>query len=104
METFNFLPNPSGFNSSVLFHLPVISRSYEVNQSCIDLPKHRLIYQQFEPFKESATAFILSISYSQVILFTLCVAWALGPVISKGPGVSNAVYHGYRSWIEPTFL
>jgi hypothetical protein len=43
-----------------------------------------------------------SISCTHIVVLILCIAWALEPLFEKRPAVTNAVYHGYSSWLEPT--
>lgn len=104
METFGFLPKTSTLNASVLSQLSVFTRNMHINQSGVPISGHGEIAQQILPFKAGLNSFFSTISYSQAALIVLCVAWALGPVLKSRPGVTNAVYHGYRSWLEPTFL
>lgn len=104
METFSFLPKSGALNSSVLSHLPSLGRTLHINQSNIAFSGNSLFYEQIVPIKNTVAAFLAPFSYAQIVTFVLCVAWALGPIIRKRPGVTNAAYHGYRSWLEPTFL
>jgi hypothetical protein len=52
------------------------------------------------------TNLISSLSYTptQIVLLIICVAWATEPLFRNRPAVTNAVYHGYRSWLEPTIF
>lgn len=104
METFSFLPKSSALNASILSHFPSFGRSLHLNHSSVHLSKPEGLYGQLIPIKDTVTSFLASLSYAQLLIFAVCVAWALGPVIKRRPGVTNAVYHGYRSWLEPTFL
>ena len=103
METFSFLPK-SSLNASVLSHIPNLGPYLHLNQSNIHFSKRSQLYQQLVPARETIMTLLDSVSFSQLIIFILCTAWAVGPVIRKRPAVTNAVYHGYRSWLEPTFL
>jgi hypothetical protein len=44
------------------------------------------------------------LSFANTIVLILCIVWTLWPLFDKPPAVTNAVYHGYSSWLEPTLL
>jgi hypothetical protein len=43
-------------------------------------------------------------SFMDVVILIICIALALERLLERPPTVTNAVYHGYSSWMEPTFL
>ena len=106
MENFKFLPK----NNSVLAHFSNITFSQfshlhiQLNQSQLHFPKQEEIYEHLIPFKASIVSFFDSLDAYQQFLLAFVVFWAFTSLISKRPKASNAVYHGYRSWLEPTFL
>jgi hypothetical protein len=103
MDTYIHQYMSQGLNSSILTNLHDFGRSFDIAQSTALFSKQHELIAQFRPLTDGLDAFY-GFSPVQIVVFVLCVAWALGPVISKPPAVTNAVYHGYRSWLEPTWL
>jgi len=104
METFGQLRRSNGFNTSILAHLPGFGRSFNINQHSAIFSKQHGFLEQIPPIRDVVPSLPFGMSPAQIIILILCIAWALGPLVKKPPAVTNAVYHGYRSWIEPTFF
>ncbi|KAF2191565.1 cytochrome P450 [Zopfia rhizophila CBS 207.26] len=110
MATLNFFPK----NSSVLSHFSHLNISqfnishfnphFNLNQSHIHFPKHFPKQEQLIPIKTLVTDFLDSLTYSQFAVILLGFCWILSSLLQKRPKVLNAPFHGYRSWLEPTFF
>lgn len=65
------------------------------------VPPHLGLFRQILGNTRSTTS---RLSAGEIIFLILCVAWALEPLFETQPAVTNAVYHGYTSWLEPTLF
>jgi hypothetical protein len=100
--TLSRLAMSSGLNASLLFtHLPSFSCPSGVSQPRVFFSQS---YDILEELKGSIRSLVLGLSFGQTMVLIFCIAWALEPLFEKPPAVTNAVYHGYLSWLEPTIF
>lgn len=106
METISAFPRNlsvlSHLNSSVLSRLPQFT--FQLNQSTIHFPKNDKLYQHLVPIKTTVADFFDTLTVPQLVALLLATSWLFLSLSRTRPKVTNAVYHGYRSWLEPTFL
>jgi hypothetical protein len=96
MVTFGRLFGSNDLNiSSLVTHLPSFG-----NPNGFVSQRHSIL----EQLKDHIPSLLFGFSSTQTIVLILCIAWALEPLLEKRPAVTNAVYHGYLSWLEPTLF
>jgi hypothetical protein len=104
MEVLSHLPKNHGPNASIFVHLPGFARPFNISQSGALFTNYQGLLEQLLPLKDGVSRFTFGLSLTQAIVLIVCIAWGIGPLVETPPAVTNAVYHGYRSWLEPTLL
>jgi hypothetical protein len=61
-------------------------------------------YGLFDMINNENNTKISDMSFMDAVILMICIAWALEPLLERPPTVTNAVYHGYSSWMEPTLF
>jgi hypothetical protein len=58
----------------------------------------------YGPAKYLVTNHLGQLSFVQLAAILLVTSLILSSILRQSPKVTNAPYHGYRAWFEPTFL